>query len=103
MSEPMQNNAETHIGDNSNHDKGSGDQASCNIPPSNSRMPLIPSELANSIRNPNYWHTLVFELMNRIRPPPTGIPPKDDKLADRMARTTLTSMMESITKWNLKN
>ena len=56
MSEPVQNNAETHIGDNLDNVKGSGDQASHNVPPSLSGMPPIPSELANNIGNPNYWY-----------------------------------------------
>ena len=31
MSEYMQNNTETHIGDNSDHGQWSNDQASCNV------------------------------------------------------------------------
>ena len=54
MSESVQNNAETHIGDNSNHGQGSDKQASYNVPPNFSEMPPIPHELANNIENLNY-------------------------------------------------
>jgi len=40
--------------ENSGHGRGSGDQVFCNVPPSLSGMPLILSELANNIGNPNY-------------------------------------------------
>ena len=49
-------------------------------------MPPIPSELANNIGDPNYWPALVAELMKRIPQVPTEAPPKEDKLADRVAR-----------------
>jgi len=54
MSDYVQNNVETHMGDNSDHGQGSGDQASFNVPPNLSGMPLIPLKLANNIRKPNY-------------------------------------------------
>ena len=44
-------------------------------------MPPIPSELANNIRDPNYWPAIVAELMKRIPQVPTETPPKVDKLA----------------------
>ena len=49
-------------------------------------MLLIPSELANNIGDPNYWPALVAELMKRIPQVSTETPPKEDKLADRVAR-----------------
>jgi len=57
-------------------------------------MPPIPSELANNIRDPNYWPALVAELMKRIPHVPTETPPKEDKLADRVDDATLKFMME---------
>jgi len=48
-------------------------------------MPPLPSELANNFGNPSYWPTLVAELMKRIPQIPVEIPPKEDKLADRVA------------------
>jgi len=53
MSDYVQNSMETHVGDNSDHGQGSGDQASCNVLSNVSGMPLIPPKLANNIRNPN--------------------------------------------------
>ena len=47
-------------------------------------MGPTPPELANNVENPNYWHTLTYELMKRIPSAPTEIPHKDDKLADRV-------------------
>jgi len=55
MSESVQNNEETHLGDNSDYDKGLGEQASCNAPPNFGEMPPILPKLANNIINPNYW------------------------------------------------
>jgi len=49
-------------------------------------MPSIPPEFANNIGNPNYWPTLVAELMKQIPQLPVETPSKDDKLADRVAR-----------------
>ena len=49
-------------------------------------MSQFSSELANKIRKPNYWLTLVVELMKWISPVPAENPPRDDKLADRVAR-----------------
>ena len=86
MFESVQNNAETDIGDNSDHGQGSGEQASCNVPPHFGEMPPIPHKLAKNIKNPNYWPTSVVELMKWIPQVPTETPPKDDKLADRVAR-----------------
>lgn len=63
MSEHVQNNTETHIGDISNHSQALGEQVFHNVPPNLSGMPPIPLELTNNIGNPNYWHTLVSELM----------------------------------------
>jgi len=86
MFESMQNNVETHIGDNSDHSQGSGEQALCHVPPNFNEMPPIPSELANNIRKSNYWLALVAKLMNRIPQVHTKTPPKDDKLANMVAR-----------------
>jgi len=58
MSGSTQNNMETHIGDDSDHDQGSGAPASCNT-----LMPAIPPDLANNIGNPNYCPTLVSKLI----------------------------------------
>ena len=54
MSESMQHNMETHVGDNSDYGHGSGDQVLCDGPPNLSRNPLFPSKLANNVGNPNY-------------------------------------------------
>jgi len=54
------------------------EQASCHVPPNFREMPPIPPELANNIGNPNYWPTLVAELMRSISQVPTETPPKDD-------------------------
>ena len=86
MSESIKNNAETHIGDNSDHDQRSGMQASCNLPSNLGEMPPIRSKLANNVGDPNYQPTLVAELMKRIPQVPNETPSKDDKLADRIAR-----------------
>jgi len=48
--------------------------------------PLIPPELANNIENPNYWQTLVSELMKQIPLAPSKILPIDEKLSYRIAR-----------------
>ena len=63
ISKSVQNDAEIHIGNNSDHGKGSGEQVSCTVPPNFGEMPPIPPELANNVCNPNYWLTLVAELM----------------------------------------
>lgn len=86
MSESMQNNAETHIGDNSDHGQGLVNQALCNVPPNLGRMPSIPLELASNIRKPNYYQTLVFELMKQIPPVLVKTILKTIKLVDRVAR-----------------
>lgn len=86
MSESVQNNAEIHIEDNLDHGQGSGEEASHHVPPNLAQMPPIPLEFANNIRDLNYWPTLVAELMKQISQVPTETPPKDDKLADRVAR-----------------
>ena len=98
MYESVQNNIETQVRDYSNHDQGSGAQASCNVPPNLSGMPSIPPELTSNIGNPNCRQTLVFELMKQIPQVPSGIPPKGDKLADRVAQCNLKSMIETMTK-----
>jgi len=59
-------------------------------------MPPIPPELANNIGNPNYWPTLVAELMKRIPQVPTETPTKDDKLTDMVARCNPKCMTEII-------
>jgi len=59
------------------------------VPPNVRQMPPIPLELANNIGDLNYWPTLVTELMKRIPHVPTETPPKDNKLADRVARRNL--------------
>ena len=58
MFESVQNNAEVHIEEISDHGQGSGDQASQHVPPNFGQMPLIPSDLANNIGDLNYWPTL---------------------------------------------
>jgi len=63
VSESMHNNAEIHIEEISDHGHGSGDQASHHMPPNFDQMLLIPSELANSIGDLNYWPTLAAELL----------------------------------------
>ena len=50
----MQNDVETHVGDDSDHDQGSSAQASCNMLPNLGGMAPIPPGLANNIGNPNY-------------------------------------------------
>ena len=54
MSESMQNNAETHIGDNSDNGQGLSEQVSRRVLANFSKMPTIIPESANNIRNPNY-------------------------------------------------
>jgi len=56
------------------------------VPPNFGEMSPIFPELANNIEDPNYWPTLVLELIKRISQVPIETPPKDDKLADRVAR-----------------
>ena len=51
MSESVHNNEEVHIEEISDHGQGSPDQASHHVPPNFSKMPPIPSELANNIGN----------------------------------------------------
>jgi len=46
----------------------------------------LPSILTSNLGNPSYWLALVAELMKRILQVPTEAPPKEDKLADRVAR-----------------
>ena len=65
--------------------QGSGDQASCQEP-QHGDMPPLPSVLASNLGNPSYWPALVAELMKRIPQVPAETPPKEDKLADRVAR-----------------
>ena len=84
--ESAHNNAEIHIKEVSDHGQGSGDQASHHVQLNFGQMPPIPSELANNIGDLNYWPALVAELMKQIHQVPTKTPPKDDKLADRVAR-----------------
>ena len=80
-----QNEIEVHVEDNTEQGQGSGDQASCQGPPHGDVPPSL-SELANNLGNPGYWTILVAELMKRIPQVPTETPPKEDKLADRVAR-----------------
>jgi len=47
---------------------------------------MLPPELASNLGNPSYWPTLIAELMKRIPQAPTETPPKEDKVADRVAR-----------------
>ena len=54
MSEFVQNNADTYIGDNSNNGQGLDNQASYNVPSNPHGMPLISPELTSNIKNPNY-------------------------------------------------
>jgi len=63
MSESIQNNVETYIGDNSDYVQALGDQTLCNVPSNLSGMPSILPKLANNIGNPNYGQTLLSELM----------------------------------------
>jgi len=89
MYESMQNNANTHIGDDLERGQRSGEQASCHMPPNLGKMPPIFPELANNIGNPNYCPALVAELMKGIPQVPTETPSKDDKLTDRITRRNL--------------
>jgi len=66
MSELVHNNPEVHMQEISDHGQGLGYQASHHVPPNFCQMPSISSELANNIRDPNYWLALVAELMKRI-------------------------------------
>ena len=43
------------------------------------QMLQIPPELANNIRDSNYWSALAAELMKRVSQVPTKTLPKDDK------------------------
>jgi len=86
MSELVQNITEIHVEDNSDHGRGSGEQASYHVPPNFAQMPRIPLEFANDIGDPNYWLALVAELMKRIPQVLIETPPKDDKLAHMLAR-----------------
>ena len=86
MSKSVHNNADVHIEEISDHGQGSSDQASHHVPPNFGQMPLIPSELPNNIGDTNYWLALVAELMKRISQVPIETPPKEDKLAERIAR-----------------
>ena len=86
MSKSVHNNEEVSIEEISDHGQGSGDQASHHATLNFGQMPPIPSKLANNIGEPNYWPALVVELMKRIPQVPTKTPPKEDKLANRVAR-----------------
>jgi len=48
-------------------------------------LPIL-LELPNNIGEPNYWLALVAEVMKMIPQVPTKIPPKEDKLTDRVGR-----------------
>ena len=85
MSKSVHNNVEVHIEEISDHGQRSSDQAFHHVPPNFGQMPPIPSDLANNIRDPNYWLALAAELMKRISQVPIETPPKDDKLANRVA------------------
>jgi len=85
MSESVQNNMEVHVEDNLEQGQGSGDQASSQEP-QHGQTPLLPSELASNLGNPNHWPTLVAELMKWIPQVPSETPLKDDKLADRVTK-----------------
>ena len=86
MSESVHNNEEIHIEEILDHGQGSGDQASHQVPPNFGQVPPISSELAHNSGGPDYWPTLVAKLMKRIPQVPTEAPPKEDKLANRLAR-----------------
>ena len=83
MSNSVQNNAEVHIEDNSNHSKRLGEQVSNHLPPNLAQMPPITLEFTNNIRDSNCW---LAELMKQISYVRTETPLKGDKLADRVAR-----------------
>ena len=85
MPEPVQNNVEAPLGDAMDQGQGSSNQALYSVPPNFGRIPQFPSELPKNIGNPNHWPTFIVELMKRIPPVPTKNPPRDDKLADRVA------------------
>ena len=63
MSELVDNNAKIHTEEVSDHGQGLGDQASHHVLPNFGQMPLIPSELANNIGDPNYWPISAAKLM----------------------------------------
>jgi len=54
MSELVQNNAEIHAEDNSDHVQGSGEQVLHHVPPNFGEMPPILPKLANNIGDSNY-------------------------------------------------
>jgi len=56
------------------------------VPPNFGQILPIPSELANNIGDPNYWPALVAEFMKQIPQAPIETPPKENKLADRVAQ-----------------
>ena len=84
MSEPVQKNMEAPLGDATDQGRWSGNRASCNVPPNLSEIAQIPPQLAGNMGNPNYSQTLVCELKKQIPPVPPVMPPKDDKVADRV-------------------
>jgi len=86
MSESVHNNAKIHMEKVLDHDQGSDDQASHHVPPNFGQMPSITSEWVTNIRGPNHWQTLVAELMKRIPQVSAETPPKENKLADRVAQ-----------------
>jgi len=57
------------------------------VPLNFGQMPPIPSKLGKNIGDPNYWPTLVAELMKQIPQVPTETPPQEEKLEDRVARS----------------
>ena len=86
MSESVHNNEEVHVEEISDHGQELGDQASYHVPSNFGQMPPILSELAHNSGDSNYWPALVAELMKRIPQVPNEAPPKEDKLADRVAQ-----------------
>ena len=86
MLESLQIKVETHLRDNSNHGQGQVTRPQVMFHQTLVECPLFSPELPHNIGNPNYWQTLVFELMKQIPSAPSEISPKDDKVADRAAR-----------------
>jgi len=56
------------------------------VQPNFGEMPPNLPELTNNIGSLNYWSTMVAELMRQIPQVHVETPPKNDKLANRVAR-----------------
>ena len=75
---------EVFVEENFGQRQGPGDQASCQGPQHGDTPPL-PSELTSNLGNLSYWPTLDAELIKCIPQVHGETPPKEDKLAYRVA------------------